>query len=136
MLRLCSVGDYDEWVCSIGVKILTGEDWTIQRKVWPIATLSTTNLTWTDLGLNSGFCCEQLVAVRTVGWSHVALVSIVMNIKFPENAGNIVTGWAFLEGLCCEEIRNTYHNQKLCRVTILWSGFYTCTWTFLVSLLK
>jgi hypothetical protein len=42
--------------------ILTGENRTIRRETCPSATLSTTNPTWTDLGVNQSLCSEKLAA--------------------------------------------------------------------------
>jgi hypothetical protein len=47
-------GDYMS-VESHGGMILTGENWRTWRKTCPNATLSTTHLSWTDLGVNPGF---------------------------------------------------------------------------------
>jgi hypothetical protein len=40
--------------------ILTGEDRKTRRKLCPSAALSTTNPTWTDLGMNPGIHCDRL----------------------------------------------------------------------------
>jgi hypothetical protein len=39
--------------------ILTRENWRTWRKTYPSATLSTTNLTWTEPGANPGLRCER-----------------------------------------------------------------------------
>jgi hypothetical protein len=44
----------DEWVWSIGGMILTGENWSTGRETHISVILSTTNPTWTELGLNPG----------------------------------------------------------------------------------
>jgi hypothetical protein len=41
-------------MCRIGKRILTGENRSTRRETCPNATLSVTNLTWTDLGVNPG----------------------------------------------------------------------------------
>jgi hypothetical protein len=41
--------------------ILARENLSTERKTWSIATLSTTNSTWTDLGLKQGLCGLRLV---------------------------------------------------------------------------
>jgi hypothetical protein len=43
-----------------GRMILTGENRSTWRKTCPSATLSTTNYTWIDLGVNPGLCVERL----------------------------------------------------------------------------
>jgi hypothetical protein len=48
------------WIWSIGGMIMTEENWSIQRKTCPSATLSTTNLTRTDLGSKLVLCSEKL----------------------------------------------------------------------------
>jgi hypothetical protein len=48
-----------EWIWSSGGMILTGENWRTWRKTFPSATLSTTNPTWTVLGVNPGLQCEK-----------------------------------------------------------------------------
>ena len=42
-----------EWVWSNGRKVLTGENWSTGRETSHSAILSTTNLTWSDLGSNT-----------------------------------------------------------------------------------
>jgi hypothetical protein len=54
---------------SHGGMILTGERQRNERKTCPIAILSTTNLTWTDLGL----CGERLMT------NHLSLRALVRN---------------------------------------------------------
>jgi len=44
------------WVCSIGIMMLVEEDRSAGRQVCHSATLSTTNHTWMDLGLNPSLC--------------------------------------------------------------------------------
>ena len=43
------------WAWSDGGMILTVKNWISRREMWPGATLSTTNPTWTGLGLTSYF---------------------------------------------------------------------------------
>jgi hypothetical protein len=44
--------------------ILTGENQRTWRKTCPSPTLSTTNLTWIDMGTNVGLCSERPGANR------------------------------------------------------------------------
>jgi hypothetical protein len=53
-----------EWIWSSGGMILIGENWRTQRNTCPSATLSTTNPTWTVLGMNLGLCHEKPVTNR------------------------------------------------------------------------
>jgi hypothetical protein len=61
----------------------------ISRKTCPSATLSTINLTWTDLGLNSGLCSDRLA---TNHLSHGMAIFMLphLNFQMPSSNGSLV----------------------------------------------
>jgi len=55
----CKSNSKWKWVWNIDGIIMTGESGSTGRKTCPNATLSTTNFTWTNLGLNRGLRDER-----------------------------------------------------------------------------
>jgi len=56
-------------VCSIGGIIMIGENWRIWSKTCLNAILSTTNLTWTDQGLNMGLHAARMATKLPEPWN-------------------------------------------------------------------
>ena len=72
----------NEWVLSIGGMIMTGQNWSTQKKTCRSTTLSTTNSTRTGLGLNPGLRRDRLAT------DHMRHGTALHSVKFWEHGNN------------------------------------------------
>jgi hypothetical protein len=127
-----------------GGMILTGENQITWRKTYPSVTMSTTNRTWTDPGMNLDLFNHRLVTNRLSHSTQVYIIARRCTHKYPL-LKNTVKGWggggkdwnpSWITLCCANNILNTFRIMNPTLVLLVCDAIlnYLCFWIFMLFL--